>query len=133
MSAGRIGWRLKGMPVLQLTTIGRNTGLPRTVMLAAPVQEGNALVIVASRGGDDQHPSWFVNLREHPEVKVAIAGKPQVAMRARVATPNQRIVLWPRVIEANKGYANYQKKTEREIPLVLLEPVQSFSSETKLT
>jgi deazaflavin-dependent oxidoreductase (nitroreductase family) len=79
-------------------------------------------VIVASRGGDDHHPGWFLNLRDHPDVVVAFAGKSKRSMRARVATPEERAVLWPRVTAAYSGYGGYQTRTEREIPLVLLEP-----------
>ena len=122
ISFGRLGWRAGGMPVLELTTTGRKSGQPRTVMLTSPVQEGDAIVIVASRGGDDQHPAWFLNLRDHPDVEVAFAGKPKRSMHARVATPEERAALWPRVTAGYKGYANYQTKTDREIPLVLLEP-----------
>ena len=111
------------MPVLELTTIGRRSGLPRTVMLTSPIQEGDAIVIVASRGGDDQHPAWFLNLREHPAVEVAYAGQPRRPMQARVATVSERTALWPRVIASHEGYAGYQTRTDREIPLVLLEPV----------
>lgn len=125
ISGGRLGWRVGGMPVLELTTTGRKSGQPRTVMLTSPVQEGNAIVIVASRGGDDHHPGWFLNLRDHPDVEVAFAGKPRESMRARVATPEERAALWPRVTAAYKGYAGYQTKTEREIPLVLLEPADN--------
>jgi len=121
VSGGRLGWRAGGMPVVELTTTGRKSGEPRTVMLTSPVQEGNAIVIVASRGGDDQHPAWFLNLRDHPDVEVAFAGKPKQSMRARVATAEERAELWPRVTSKYKGYANYQTKTEREIPLVMLE------------
>ena len=121
LSGGRLGWRAGGMPVVELTTTGRKTGQPRTVMLTSPVQEGDAIVIVASRGGDDQHPAWFLNLRDHPDVEVAFAGKPKQPMRARIATPDERAALWPRVTAEYKGYANYQTKTDREIPLVLLE------------
>jgi deazaflavin-dependent oxidoreductase (nitroreductase family) len=110
------------MPVVELTTTGRKSGEPRTVMLTSPVQEGNAIVIVASRGGDDHHPAWFLNLRDNPAVEVAFAGKPKQSMRARIATPEEREALWPRATSAYKGYANYQTKTERSIPLVLLEP-----------
>jgi deazaflavin-dependent oxidoreductase (nitroreductase family) len=123
ISFGHLGWRAAGMPVLELTTTGRKSGQPRTVMLTSPVQEGDAIVIVASRGGDDHHPAWFLNLRDHPDVEVAYAGKPKRPMRARVATPQERSALWPRVASQYKGYANYQTKTDREIPLVLLEPV----------
>jgi deazaflavin-dependent oxidoreductase (nitroreductase family) len=122
VSLGRLGWRAGGMPVLELTTTGRKSGEPRTVMLTSPVQDGDTIVIVASRGGDDHHPAWFLNLRDHPDVEVAFAGKPKQPMRARVATPEDRAALWPRVTATYKGYANYQTKTDREIPLVLLEP-----------
>jgi len=121
LSGGWIGWSVAGMSVVELTTIGRKTGQPRTVMLTSPTQEGDAIVIVASRGGDDQPPAWFLNLRDHPEVTVAFAGKPKQAMRARVATPDERAALWPRVTAAYHGYATYQTRTDRVIPLVLLE------------
>jgi deazaflavin-dependent oxidoreductase (nitroreductase family) len=123
VSFGRLGWRAGGMPVVELTTTGRKSGEPRTVMLTSPVQEGDVLVIVASRGGDDHHPAWYLNLRDHPDVDVAFAGKSKQAMRARVATPEERAALWPRVTAEYKGYANYQTRTDREIPLVLLEPI----------
>jgi deazaflavin-dependent oxidoreductase (nitroreductase family) len=125
VSGGRLGWRAGGMPVLELTTTGRKSGQPRTVMLTSPVQEGGAIVIVASRGGDDHHPAWFLNLRDRPDVEVAFAGKPKQAMRARVATPQERAALWPRVAAKYKGYASYQTKTDREIPLVMLESANS--------
>ena len=121
-SFGRLGWRAGGMPVLELTTMGRKSGRTRTVMLTSPLQEGDAIVIVASRGGDDHHPAWFLNLRDHPEVQVAFAGKPKRPMRARVATPQERAELWPHVTTVHAGYADYQTTTDREIPLVLLEP-----------
>jgi deazaflavin-dependent oxidoreductase (nitroreductase family) len=92
------------------------------VMLTSPVQEGSTFVVVASRGGDDKHPAWFLNLRDNPDVEVAVQGKPKQRMRARIATPDERSELWPRVTKTYKGYAGYQTKTDREIPLVLLEP-----------
>ena len=122
ISGGRIGWKTGGMPVVELTTTGRKSGQRHTVMLTSPVQEGDAIVIVASRGGDDHHPAWFLNLRDHPDVDVVVGGKPKQAMRARVATAEERAALWPKVTAAYKGYGNYQTKTKREIPLVLLEP-----------
>jgi deazaflavin-dependent oxidoreductase (nitroreductase family) len=125
ITGGRVGWRAGGMPALALTTVGRQSGQPRTVMLTSPVQEGDAIVIVASRGGDDHHPAWFLNLRDHPDVEVIFAGKPTQSMRARVATPDERARLWPRVTAAYNGYARYQTKTNREIPLVVLEPSDS--------
>jgi deazaflavin-dependent oxidoreductase (nitroreductase family) len=127
LSGGRIGGRVGVMPVLELTTTGRASGQPRSVMLTSPVQDGNVIVVVASRGGDDRHPDWFLNLRSHPDVQVALAGGPKQAMRARVATPDERAELWRRVVAAYKGYANYQTKTERVIPLVLLQPLDTAS------
>jgi deazaflavin-dependent oxidoreductase (nitroreductase family) len=122
-SGGRIGWDLSKMPALELTTTGRKSGQPRSVMLTSPYQEGSTIVVVASRGGDDQHPAWFLNLRDNPQVEVAMKGGPRQPMVAKVADPEQRARLWPLVIADHKNYAGYQTKTTREIPLVLLEPV----------
>src|SRR6185295_19698423 len=80
LSGGRLGWRAGGMPVVELTTRGRKSGQPRRVMLTSPVQEGDTIVVVASRGGDDTHPAWFLNLRDHPEVEVSLKGAPKKAM-----------------------------------------------------
>jgi deazaflavin-dependent oxidoreductase (nitroreductase family) len=122
LSGGRLGWNASRMPVLELTTTGRKSGQPHSVMLTSPVQDGSTIVVVASRGGDDHHPAWFLNLRDHPDVDVAMGGKPKQRMRARVANPEERARLWPLVTADHKNYAGYQTKTTREIPLVLLEP-----------
>jgi deazaflavin-dependent oxidoreductase (nitroreductase family) len=122
LSGGRLGWDAMNMPVVELTTVGRKSGMPRTVMLTSPYQEGSTIVVVASRGGDDEHPAWFLNLRDNPEVEVAMKGEPKRRMRARVASPEERARLWPLVTADHKNYAGYQTKTKREIPLVLLEP-----------
>jgi deazaflavin-dependent oxidoreductase (nitroreductase family) len=121
VSFGHIGWNALNMPVLELTTIGRKSGQPRSVMLTSPLQEGSTIVIVASRGGDDHHPAWFLNLRDNPDVDVTMKGEKR-PMRARVADADERARLWPRITEAHGNYAGYQTKTDREIPLVLLEP-----------
>jgi deazaflavin-dependent oxidoreductase (nitroreductase family) len=123
-SRGRLGWSASGMPVVQLTTIGRRSGQPRTTLLTSPYQEGSTLVVVASRGGDDRHPAWFLNLRDQPQVTVSVGGKPSQAMRAEVADPDERARLWPLVTLEHRNYANYQRKTSREIPLVLLHPIE---------
>jgi deazaflavin-dependent oxidoreductase (nitroreductase family) len=122
LTAGHLGWRAGSMPVVELTTTGRKSGKPRSVMLTSPVQEGETWVIVASRGGDDNHPAWLLNLRDHPDVEARLQGKPKQRMHARIATPEERARLWPQVTATYKGYAGYQRKTAREIPLVLLEP-----------
>lgn len=121
ISRGRAGWRVANMPVLELTTIGRESGQRRSVMLASPIQQGTTLVVVASRGGADGHPAWFLNLRDNPRVEVAYRGEPARPMRARVASAEERRRLWPLVVADHKNYADYQAKTQRQIPLVLLE------------
>jgi deazaflavin-dependent oxidoreductase (nitroreductase family) len=122
ITGGRLGWSASRMPVLELTTIGRKSGRPHAVMLTSPVQDGSTVVVVASRGGDDHHPAWFLNLRDNPDVEVAMNGKPKQPMRARVADADERARLWPLVTADHKNYAGYQTKTDRVIPLVLLEP-----------
>jgi deazaflavin-dependent oxidoreductase (nitroreductase family) len=121
LSNGRLGNRGYGMPVLQLTTTGRKSRKRRTTMLTSPVQDSDRIVIVASYGGDDRHPTWFLNLRDDPKVEVTMDGETK-AMRARVASSEEKAELWPRVIAAHRGYEQYQKRTDRDIPLVILEP-----------
>jgi deazaflavin-dependent oxidoreductase (nitroreductase family) len=122
LTGNRVGARVGGMPSLELTTIGRKTGQPRKVMLTAPLQEGSTLVVVASRGGDDQHPAWFLNLRDNPAVQVRVVGQPSRPMTARIAKPEERDRMWPIIAGKYRNYAGYQKRTDRQIPLVLLEP-----------
>jgi deazaflavin-dependent oxidoreductase (nitroreductase family) len=115
-------WRRGGMPVLELTTTGRRSALPRTVLLTSPVQEGGSYVVVASRAGDTHHPAWFLNLSADPRVQVR-TGDGARPMVARVATPSERAALWPRVSAVYPPYDAYQRRAGREIPLVLLAPV----------
>ncbi len=122
LSGGRLGWTAADMPVLELTTTGRRSGRSRSVMLTSPHGEGDRIVIVASKGGEDTHPAWFLNLRENPQVVVSMKGAPDVPMVARVASREERERLWPVVAGRHANYAGYQAKTDREIPLVLLEP-----------
>lgn len=122
VSGGRIGWQAAGMPVLELTTTGRRSGERRSVMLTSPVQEGDTIVIVASRGGDDRHPAWFLNLRDDPDVEVAMGGEGRRSYRAEVADADERARLWPVITADHSNYAGYQGKTDREIPVVLLRP-----------
>jgi len=110
------------MPVIELTTTGRRSGERRSTMLTSPVRDGGAYVVVASRGGDDHRPAWFLNLRDDPRVDVVIEGHPRIAMTARIATSEERARLWPLITSRYSNYAGYQRKTAREIPLVLLEP-----------
>jgi deazaflavin-dependent oxidoreductase (nitroreductase family) len=122
LTRGRAGYEFGGMPVVELTTTGRRTGKPRTVLLTAPLRDGEGYVVVASRGGDDQHPAWFLNLRDRPEVEVAVQGGERRPMRARIVSAEERARMWPQIAGRYRNYAGYQERTEREIPLVVLEP-----------
>jgi deazaflavin-dependent oxidoreductase (nitroreductase family) len=121
-TGGKLGWTASGMPVLELTTTGRHSGQPRATMLTSPYQEGSTIVVIASRGGDDRHPAWYLNLRDNPDVTVSVEGKPAQPMRAETADPETRARLWPLITADHKNYAGYQRKTNREIPVVLLHP-----------
>ncbi len=121
LSKGRIANRGMGMPVVMLTTTGRKSGKLRTTMLTSPVQDGDRYVLVASNGGDDRDPAWLLNLQANPTVEVSIDGTTR-AMTARVASLDEKAELWPRVVAGYKGYANYQTRTDRDIPLVILTP-----------
>ncbi len=123
VSFGRVGWNLSNMPVLELTTTGRKSGLARRVMLTSPLQEGSTYVVVASRGGDDIAPSWLFNIEAEPAVEVVVHGKRKQQMTARVATAEERARMWPLVIADHKHYEEYQKLTDREIALIMLEPI----------
>jgi len=120
VTRGRAGWKAANMPVLELTTTGRKSGQQRSCMLTSPLQENGSIVIVASRGGDDTHPAWYLNLLDNPQVIVRYKGQPKKSMVARTASPEERARMWPLVTAGYKGYAGYQKRTSREIPLVIL-------------
>ena len=117
---GAIGHHVPGFaPMLLLDHVGAKSGVRRTSPLLY-ITDGDDLVIVASKGGHPQHPAWFHNLRANPDTAVQV-GSERRAVHARVATPEERARLWPGVVEAYPGYAEYQKRTGREIPLVILE------------
>ena len=120
LSGGRVGGRLAGMPVLLLTTRGRTTGRPRTVPLTW-FPDGDSAVLVASYGGDDRHPGWYRNLCADPRVEVT-QGRRRRALTARTATPEERDRLWPSIVATYPGYARYQDRTSRHIPLVVVSP-----------
>jgi deazaflavin-dependent oxidoreductase (nitroreductase family) len=120
-SRGRVGRRALGMVVVELCTVGRRTGKRHATLLTAPVVDGDRVVLVASKGGDDRHPDWYRNLVANPDVELTIDGVTR-PMRARTATPEERAELWPRIVARYRGYAAYQRRTRREIPVVICEP-----------
>ena len=120
-SDGRIGGRMNGMPVLLLTTRGRRSGKPRTTPLLY-VRAAENLVVVASNGGSDYVPAWWLNLSSDPEAGVVL-GRRQILVKARKASPEERARLWPEFVAMFSGYAKYEARTEREIPVVILEPL----------
>lgn len=120
-TGGRVGHRLPGLPpILLLDHVGARSGRRRTTPLVY-VPDGGDVVIVASKGGHPRHPSWFHNLRANPDTTVQI-GSENRAVHARVASPTERARLWPKAVEAYPGYRGYQERTDRQIPLVVLEP-----------
>jgi deazaflavin-dependent oxidoreductase (nitroreductase family) len=121
LTGGQVLGSAFGMPVVELHTTGRKSGRPRSTMLTAPVIDGDRVVLVASKGGDDRDPDWFRNLTAHPDIELTIAGRRR-PMRARRASPQEKTELWPRVVAAYPGYGSYQRRTERDIPLVICEP-----------
>jgi deazaflavin-dependent oxidoreductase (nitroreductase family) len=121
LSGGRVLHSAFGMPAVQLHTIGRTTGKPRTTMLTSPVHDEQRVVLVASKGGDDRDPQWYGNLTAHPDIEITLAGVTR-PMRARTATAEEKATLWPQIVSAYKGYGGYQKKTDRNIPVVICEP-----------
>lgn len=121
LSGGRFGWSVADMPVLELTTTGRKSGQPRTSMLLTPWQDGDAMAIIASAGGNETHPAWFLNLRDNPSVTVKTEGGTS-QMTARIVEGDERAEIWDAIAAEYDTYTDYQKKTDREIPVVLLEP-----------
>jgi deazaflavin-dependent oxidoreductase (nitroreductase family) len=121
LTKGRITGKASGMPVVKLTTVGRKSGQRRSTMLTSPLEEGDNVVIVASYGGDDRDPSWYSNLVANPDVEVVMSGS-QKAMHARVAEGDERTRLWETLTAKHANYAGYQRKTSRQIPVVVLEP-----------
>jgi deazaflavin-dependent oxidoreductase (nitroreductase family) len=118
---GLVGHRFPGAPpMLLLDHVGAKSGVKRTTPLVY-VADGRDLVLVASKGGHPKHPAWFHNLRANPDTTVQV-GSRRHAVSARVAEPDERARLWPKAVRTYSGYRGYQERTEREIPLVILEP-----------
>ena len=121
LSKGKVIGKASGMPVIKLTTIGRKSGEPRDTMLTTPLVEGDNVVLVASYGGDDRDPQWYSNLVANPDVEVTMSGSSK-SMHARIAEGDERTRLWEALTANHTRYAGYQRKTSRQIPVVVLEP-----------
>ncbi len=109
-----------GMPLVELHTTGRKSGLPRSCFLTAPIHDDHRVVLVASKGGDDRNPDWYQNLQACPDAEIVIDGERR-KVHARTADPAEKAELWPKVVAAYKGYAGYQRRTTRDIPVVICE------------
>ncbi len=119
-SGGKLGGQFGKSPVLLLITTGRKTGKQRTTPLLY-LKDGDNLILVASYGGAPTHPVWWLNLQANPEAEVEI-GRRKLRVTARQADAEERKRLWPLVVAMYPSYAEYQKKTTREIPVVILLP-----------
>jgi F420H(2)-dependent quinone reductase len=121
LTGGLVGSRVPGgPPMLLLDHVGAKSAKQRTIPLVY-LEDGDDLVIVASKGGSPRHPSWYHNLRANPDTTVQV-GSRRFPVSARLATATERSRLWPRIVRLYRGYAAYQRRTKREIPLVILEP-----------
>jgi len=125
-SDGEKGHDFYGAPALLLTTRGRKSGkLRRTALYYG--RHGGSYIVIASNGGAPEHPLWYRNLAADPQVWIQV-GPDVMEARARDATPEERPALWDLMVGVFKSYADYQKKAEREIPVVVIEPVDPPSS-----
>lgn len=122
-SGGRLLASAAGMPVLLLTTTGVRTGKQRTTPLTF-IRDGDRLVVVASYGGSDRSPGWWLNLQRNPQAVVTVAGV-EVAVTARAASREERERLWPKVTSTYSGYARYERRTVRELAVILLTPARA--------
>ncbi len=126
MTGGIVGRRLVDNDMLLLTTTGRQTGKAHTVPLLY-LRYDRRLVVIASYGGRPQHPSWYLNLVADAMVTVQTPSHRFVA-KATTAGDEEREKWWPRIVEAYDGYSTYEKRTDRQIPVVFLEPVEPLDT-----
>ena len=113
--------RVRGMPVLILTTVGRKTGKKR-VNPVVYIRDGTNYVVVAANNGADEHPAWFLNLKGNPRITMEVDDK-ELPVIARQASADEQARLWPRLVERGPFFEGYKKKSKRDIPIVVLEPV----------
>jgi deazaflavin-dependent oxidoreductase (nitroreductase family) len=121
-SGGRFGGKVKGAPVLLLDHVGRKSGTARTTPVLY-MANGDDLVIVASRGGSEAQPAWWLNLKANPATTVQV-GRERRNVVAREANPEERAELWPRLTNMFGDFAVYATRTSRQIPVVILSPAR---------
>jgi deazaflavin-dependent oxidoreductase (nitroreductase family) len=121
LTGGRFPRSVLGMKPVELHTVGRRSGKPRSTMLTAPICSDDQVVLVASKGGHPDHPDWYKNLSANPDVELEVDDRRR-PMTARTASPQEKAELWPRIVSVYKGYEGYQRSTDRDIPVVVLEP-----------
>ncbi len=117
-TGGRVGARLNGLDMVLLTTTGRKSGQPRTLPLAC-LRDGEDWIVVASNGGQDFHPAWWLNLQANPRAQAQL-GRETRSVVAHEAIDDDRARLWPLLKQQNSAYPKYEKKTDRLIPVVVL-------------
>ncbi|MDP1818753.1 MAG: nitroreductase/quinone reductase family protein [Acidimicrobiales bacterium] len=120
LTGGRYPRRLLGMQPVELHVVGRKSGERRSTLLTAPIIDDERIVLVASKGGSQDHPQWYKNLAANPEVEITVEGKTRKA-RARTATPGEKAELWPEIVRQYRGYEGYQRNTDRDIPVIICE------------
>ena len=123
-NAGRVGGPFEGRPMVLLTIKGRTSGKERTtplVYLPDPEPGGERVIVFGSKAGAPDHPDWYKNLVANPDVELVVDDERRL-MRARTASAAEKAELWPRIVSVYKGYDGYQRSTERDIPVVILEP-----------
>jgi F420H(2)-dependent quinone reductase len=126
-SDGKMGKTFFGSPILLLTTTGRKTRQPRTWPLTY-LQEANRLIVLAANGGQPNHPAWYLNLRANPRVSVQLGNETRL-MIAQTAEGDERARVWSRAAREYPAYEDYQRKTNRQIPVVILREAASAEKE----
>ncbi|MET9329232.1 nitroreductase/quinone reductase family protein [Tsukamurella sp. NPDC003166] len=121
VTGGRFPKRVLGMQTLELHTIGRRSGQRRSTMLTAPIYGPDRVVVVASKGGHSDNPDWFKNLAANPDVEITVDEVTR-PWTAKAATAEEKAALWPQIVKAYSGYEGYQKRTDRDIPVVICTP-----------
>jgi deazaflavin-dependent oxidoreductase (nitroreductase family) len=121
-TGGKLFGRMGKSPIMLLNTVGRKTGRKRTSPLLY-VMDGEDFVIIASKGGAPTHPAWYLNLKANPDATVEV-GDRKVRVRAEEVDSEEKVRLWQKMVEMYPAYDAYQEKTEREIPLLVLRPVE---------